>query len=69
MIQYPIENDFSTVKFDNGNGRVNTELRQKVLIQVSFRKLHIHKIKKMLLGFPWHIIKNYLSILMIMIFN
>ena len=39
VIKYPIPNDYITVKFYDGNREVNTELLQKVLIQVSVRKL------------------------------
>ena len=41
MIQSTIKNNFITVKFDGENGGVNTELRQKVLLQVSVRELYI----------------------------
>ena len=51
MIQYPIENDYITVEFDDRNGWVKTELRQKVLLQVSVRELHIDILKKDAPGF------------------
>ena len=46
---------------------MNTELRQMVLLQVSFCELHIDMLKQMLLGFPWHMMKTYLSLLVILI--
>ena len=46
MIQSPIENDYITVRFDDVNGGVNTELRHKVLIQLYVRELHIEMIKR-----------------------
>ena len=42
VIKYSIANDYISVKFDYGNGRVNTELRQKVLLQVYVCELHTH---------------------------
>ena len=47
---------------------MNTEIRQKVLLQVSVHELHIDTIKKMLLGFPWHTIIMEISVLVILIF-
>ena len=41
MIQYNIANDYITVKFEYGNIGVNTELRQKLLLQVYVCELHI----------------------------
>ena len=41
VIQYAITNDYITVKFDDGNGGVKTEIRQEVLLQVSVHELHI----------------------------
>ena len=52
VIQYPIKNYFIAIKFDDGNGGVKTELRQKVIPQVSVRELHIYMLKNILLGFP-----------------
>ena len=46
MIRYPIPNDYITVKFDDGNVGLNTELCQRGLIQVFFRGLHIYMLKK-----------------------
>ena len=57
VIKYNIENDYITVKFDEGDEGVKNELRQKVLLQVSFHELHIYMLKKLLLGFPWHTTK------------
>ena len=54
---------------DNENGGVNTEIRQKVFLLVSFRELHIDMLKQKLLGFPWHMMKKYLSVLVILIFD
>ena len=45
MIQSPIENYYITVKFDDVNIEVNTEIHQKVLFRVSFRELHIDTLK------------------------
>ena len=41
MIQYTISNDYITFKFGVGNGGVETELRQKVIPQISVHKIHI----------------------------
>ena len=46
VIKYPIANDYSTVNFNDGNGGTKTELRQKVLIQVSVRELHVGILKE-----------------------
>ena len=35
MIHSPIENGYNEVDFDDGNGGVNTEPLQKVILQVS----------------------------------
>ena len=40
VIKYHIKNDCIVVKFYDIIRRVNTELRQKVLLQVSLRELH-----------------------------
>ena len=40
MIKSPIVNDYITVKFDDGNLGVKTEIRQKVLLHVSVREIH-----------------------------
>ena len=69
MIQSPIENHYVAVEFDYGNGGVNIELRQKVILQVSFRELHIDMLKNMLLVFPWNMTKKDLSVLVILFFN
>ena len=45
VIQSPIENDYITFKFDDVYEGVNTELRQKVLLQVSVRELPINMLK------------------------
>ena len=45
VIQTPIENYYITVKFDVVNIVVNTELFQRVLLQVSVRELHIDMLK------------------------
>ena len=42
MIQSAIENCYITVKFDNGNGGLKTELCHKVLLQLSFYELHTY---------------------------
>ena len=51
VIQSPIANYYITVKFDDGNGGVNTELFQKVLIHVSVCEQHINMFKKDATGF------------------
>ena len=45
MIQYPIANVYITVKFDDENEGVNTELHHEVLLQVDFHELHIDMLK------------------------
>ena len=45
MIQLTIENHCITVKFYDVNIEVKTELRQKVILQLSFRELHIDMLK------------------------
>ena len=62
-------NDYIVVKFDDGIRGVKTEQCLKVLLQVSVHELHIYIPKKMVLVFPWHTMKKYLSLLMIMLFN
>ena len=69
MIQSPIENDYIVGNFDNGNGVVKAELRKKVILQVSFCELYIYILKKMLLGFPWHTIKQDFSVLVILLLD
>ena len=51
IIQYPIENDYITVKFDGVVRGVKTELRHKVLLRLSIPKLHIDMLKKDDTGF------------------
>ena len=51
MIQYHIENYYITVKFNDGNGGLKTELRQKVLLQVYVREPHIEILKRYATGF------------------
>ena len=58
VIPYPVFNDYITVNFNDGIRGVKTEPLNKVLLQVSFHELHIYMIKKMLLGFPFHTIKQ-----------
>ena len=58
LIQSPIKNYYVTVKFDDGIRIVKIELHHKVLLQVSVHELHINMIKKMLLNFPWHMMKR-----------
>ena len=69
LIQYPILNYYIKVKFYDVNGGVNTELHHKVLLQVSFPELHKYIIKMILMVFPWYVIKKYLFVLVILIFN
>ena len=64
-----IANYYITVKFDVGIRGVKTELLQKVLLHVSVRVLHIYILKKMLLGFLWHMMKKYYSVLIIMLLS
>ena len=44
VIPYHIVNDYIAVKLDGGIRGVKTELRQKVLLHVSFSELHIDKL-------------------------
>ena len=46
VIKYPIAKDYIAVKFDDVNEGVETELRQKVILQVSIRELHLNMLKK-----------------------
>ena len=68
VIKYTTDNDYIEFKFNNGNVGVNNELLQKVLLRVSFRELHIDMLKNMLLGFPWHMMKNDLPVLVVQLF-
>ena len=69
VILYTILNDYISVKSDNGNGWVNTVQGQKVLLRVSVCELHLDMLKNMIQGFPWHIMKNYMSVLVILLFG
>ena len=51
VIQYLIVNYYIAVNFDDGNIGAKNELRQKVLLQVSVRELHIEILKKYATGF------------------
>ena len=62
-------NNYIKVKFDDGNGWVNNELIQKVLLQVSAHELHIDMSKDILPDFPWHTMKKDTSLLVILLFN
>ena len=68
VIQSPIENDDNKVKFNDKNGGVKTELRQKVLLQLYICELHIDT-KHMLLGFQWQMTKKDLCIFVILLFD
>ena len=68
VIPFPIANEYIAVKFDYGNGGVKTGLHQKVRLQVSIRELHLVMQKKTLLGFPCHMIKKDLLVLVIILF-
>ena len=46
VIKDTILNDHIAVNFDDVNGVMKTELRQKATLQVSVRKLHIYILKK-----------------------
>ena len=46
MIKSPITNDYINLKLDNENGGANTEIYQKVLIQVFVRELLMEMVKK-----------------------
>ena len=61
LIQSLITNDCIAVRFDYEIRGVNTEQRQKVLLHVYVRKLHIDMQKNTLLGFTWNTTKNDLS--------
>ena len=67
MVQSPIENDYITFSFDDVNGEVNTELRQKVLLQVFVRELLIDMQKNIILGFQCYLgqRKRYLLIVIL----
>ena len=52
VIKSTIEYNYITVKLDDGYRPVNTEVRQKVFLQISFRELHKDMQKNMLLVFP-----------------
>ena len=69
LIQPPIKKDYIKVKFNDGIGGENTEIQQKVILQVSVRELHIDMLKKCATGFPWHMMKKDFSILLIILFN
>ena len=46
VIQYPIEHDYTAVKFFYENLLVKAELHQKVLLRLSVHELHIYMKKK-----------------------
>ena len=69
VIKSCIENDYIVVKFDDGIRGSNTELRQKVLLQVSVHEVHMDIKKNTLLGFPLHTTKNEWSVLVILILD
>ena len=45
VIKYPISNDYITVNCYDGIRGLKTEIRQKVILQVSVRELHIEMLK------------------------
>ena len=51
VIQSPIENYYITVKSDDGIIVVQTEIRHKLLLQLSVRELHIEILEKDATGF------------------
>ena len=51
VIPYPISNDNTIVNFDDVIRGVKTEIRQKVLLQVSISELHIYMFLKTFTGF------------------
>ena len=69
MIKSHIANNYIAVNIYDGNVGVKTKLRQNELLQLSVRELHIYMLKNMLLGFPWHMAKNYLSVLLILLLD
>ena len=69
VVQSIITNDYITVHFDDGNGRVKTEIRHKVLLQVSLYELHIYMQKKDATIFPWHMTKKDFYVLVFLPFN
>ena len=67
VIISPIANDYITINFDYLITGVNTELRQKVFLQMYVRELHIDMQKNMLLGFTWHTMIMEMSVLVILL--
>ena len=51
VIPYTIASDYIKVKFYDGNGVVKTEIRQKVLLQISICGIHMDMLKKDATGF------------------
>ena len=51
VIPYPISNDNTIVNFDDVIRGVKTEIRQKVLLQVSISEQHIYMFFKKVTGF------------------
>ena len=51
VIQSPVANKYSKVKFDGVNGRLKAELRQKVLLRVYVHEIHIDMLNKYANGF------------------
>ena len=50
-IELPIAKYYITGNFDDGNGGVNTELSQKVILQLYVHELHIDMLNKYANGF------------------
>ena len=69
VIHFPIAYDCIKMNFDDGNIGSKTELCQRVLLQVSICELHIDMQNKYSTGFPWHMVKRGLSILVIPLFG
>ena len=69
VIKSPIVNYCIKVNLYERIELANTELHQKVLPEVSVYGLHMHMQNTILLVFPWNMMKNHLSILLILIFD
>ena len=69
MLHSTIENDYVTVKFDNGNVVVKTEQHHRVLLQVFVCEIHKDMINIHIIGFTWYMMKKGLYVLVIIIFD
>ena len=60
---------YITAKLDGITEGGKTEIRHRVLIQVYVCELHIYMLNKYDTGFPCHMMKDDLSVLVILFFN